>query len=129
MRYGGEYFGAANDQVACIPMIETRQAVEHIDDILSVPGIDAVYVGPADLSVTYGLPPALDQSGDPFHSALATIVAGCERHGVVPGIHASSALAAARHGAGFRMITVGFDAAPAMAALRADAKAARTAIG
>ena len=128
MRYGGEYFGAANDQVACIPMIETRQAVEHIDDILSVPGIDAIYVGPADLSVTYGLPPALDQSGDPFQSALATIVAGCERHGVVPGIHASSGLAGARHGAGFRMITVGFDAAPAMAALRADAKAARTAI-
>ena len=72
-----EYFGAANDQVACIPMIETRQAVEHIDDILSVPGIDAVYVGPADLSVTYGLPPALDKSGDPFHER-----AGHDRGGV-----------------------------------------------
>ncbi len=129
LRYGSEYFGAANEQVACIPMIETRQAVETIDDILSVPGIDAVYVGPADLSVTYGLPPALDQSGDPFQSALKTIVAGCERHGVVPGIHASSALAGERHETGFRMITVGFDAAPVMAALRSDAKSARAAIG
>jgi 4-hydroxy-2-oxoheptanedioate aldolase len=95
---------------------------------LAVPGIDAVYVGPADLSVTYGLPPGLDQQGDPFQSALATIVAGCERHGVVAGIHASAALAAARHESGFRMITVGFDAAPVMQALRADEKAARAAV-
>ncbi len=128
MRYGGEYFGAANDQVACIPMIETRQAVETIDDILSVPGIDAVYVGPADLSVTYGLPPALDQTSDTFRTALATIVGACERHAVIPGIHASSALAGERHKTGFRMITVGFDAAPVMQALRADAKSARSAI-
>ncbi len=130
MRYGGEYFGAANDQVACIPMIETRQAVEHIDDILSVPGIDAVYVGPADLSVTYGLPPALDQAGDPFHERA------CHDRGRVRATRRGAghpreqrARQAQRHGAGFRMITVGFDAAPAMAALRADAKAARTAIG
>ena len=47
---------AANEQVLCIPMIETREAVEQIDDILGVPGISAVYVGPADLSITYGLP-------------------------------------------------------------------------
>jgi len=127
MRYGGAYFGAANESVACIPMIETRGAVETLDDILAVPGIDAVYVGPADLSVTYGLPPGLDQQGDPFQSALATIVAGCERHGVVAGIHASAALAAARHERGFRMITVGFDAAPVLQALRSDEKAARAA--
>ena len=66
MRYGGAYFGAANESVACIPMIETRGAVETLDDILAVPGIDAVYVGPADLSVTYGLPPGLDQHGRPL---------------------------------------------------------------
>ncbi len=129
MRYGGEYVGSANDQVACIPMIETRQAVETIDDILSVPGIDAIYVGPADLSITYGLSPGLDNPSDDFQGALTTIVGGCDRHGVVPGIHASSALAGERHKTGFRMITVGFDAAPVMQALRADAKAARSAIG
>jgi 4-hydroxy-2-oxoheptanedioate aldolase len=127
-RYGADYVTTANDVVACIPMIETRQAVEAIDDILAVPGIDAVYIGPADLSLTYGLPPATDHPGEPFDSALKTVVDACQRHGVVPGIHASAALAAKRHAGGFRMITVGFDALPAMTALRADAKAARSAV-
>jgi 4-hydroxy-2-oxoheptanedioate aldolase len=128
VRYGAGYAASANELVACIPMIETRQAVEALDDILAVPGIDAVYVGPADLSLTYGLPPAADNPGDPFQGALATVVAACQRHGVVPGVHANTALAPARHATGFRMITVGFDALPAMAGLRAEAGAARAAI-
>ena len=119
---------SANDDVACIPMIETRQAVESIDDILAVPGIDAVYIGPADLSLTYGLPPAPDNDGDAFDGALATVVAACQRAGVVPGIHANAALAAKRHAVGFRMITVGIDALPAMQALRGDITTARNAI-
>src|SRR5947209_2450933 len=44
---GSDYYRGANTEVACIPMIETRQAVERLDEILAVPGIDAVYVGPA----------------------------------------------------------------------------------
>jgi 4-hydroxy-2-oxoheptanedioate aldolase len=127
-RVGPGYYGAANATVACIPMIETRQAVEQIDEILSVPGIDAVYIGPADLSITYGLAPSTDHDDEAFVSALATVVAACQRHGVVPGIHASAALASARHATGFRMITVGFDAAPAMQALRADLKTAQGAV-
>jgi len=124
-RLGAGYFAGANTSVACIPMIETRRAVEQIDEILSVPGIDAIYIGPADLSVSYGLQPGLDQSDPAFTDALATVVAACQRHGVVPGIHASAALAAARHATGFRMITVGFDAEPVMQALRTDLKTAR----
>src|SRR6478672_10624907 len=49
--FGPEYLGRPNELVACIPMIETKQAVESIDDILAVPGIDAIYIGPADLSI------------------------------------------------------------------------------
>src|SRR3954447_682900 len=60
-RFGGEYYSKANDTVACIPMVETVQAVEAVDEIVSVPGVDAVYVGPADLSITMGLPPGMDQ--------------------------------------------------------------------
>jgi len=127
-RYGPDYARTANERVACIPMIETRAAVESIDEILAVPGIDAVYVGPADLSLTYGLPPAMDHEGDPFQGALASVVAACERHGVVPGVHANAAFAGARHAAGFRMITVGYDATSAIQALRSDAKSARAAV-
>ena len=128
-RYGGGYYANADDLVACIPMIETRQAVEAIDDILGVEGIDAVYIGPADLSITYGLPPAMDNPGEPFDGALAKVVGACQRHGVVPGIHSAAALAAKRHQGGVRMITVGNDAGGAMVGLRKDAADARNAIG
>jgi len=78
--------------------------------------------------MTYGLVPRVDQHGEPFDGALATVVDACRRHDVTPGIHANTSLAATRHAAGFRMITVGFDAAPAIAALQADAAIARAAI-
>jgi 4-hydroxy-2-oxoheptanedioate aldolase len=118
----------ANDVVACIPMIETRQAIDDVDAILSVPGVDAAYIGPADLSLSFGLPPAVDNPGEVFDGALARVVDACQRHGVIPGIHANAGLAGKRHAAGFRMITVGFDAAPAIAALNADVTTALDAV-
>ena len=126
-RYGGGYATAANDTVACIPMIETRGAVESVDDILAVPGIDAVYIGPADLSLTYGLAPGLDNPADEFQSALKTVVAACDRAGVVAGIHSHASLAGLRHGGGFRMITVSSDSTVVMQGLRAELKSAREA--
>ena len=128
IRHGRQYLGTANNEVACIPMIETVQAVEGIDEILAVPGIDAVYVGPSDLSLTMGLPPLADHDDARFQAALATIVDACNRHGVIPGIHASPALAHVRAEQGFRMITVGFDQTPVMAALRADLTSSRSAV-
>jgi 4-hydroxy-2-oxoheptanedioate aldolase len=119
------YFASANDKVLCIPMIETKQAVQDLDAILSVPGIDAVYVGPADLSITFGLAPKADQDDVEWNRALERIVERCNVHGVVPGIHADPTLAPKRAAAGFRLITVGFDLAPAMMALRSDLKKAR----
>lgn len=128
-RVGREgYFGTANDKMLCIPMIETKQAVENLDEILAVPGIDAVYVGPADLSITYGLAPKADQDDVEWNAALERIVKRCEAHGVVPGIHADATLAPKRSALGFRLITVGFDLTPAMVALRSDVKRARDAI-
>lgn len=100
----------ADATVACIPMIETTEAIANLDDILAVPGVDAIYVGPADLSVSLGLGP-YSNDGDPvFDDALATIVAACRRHGVVPGIHATGPLTPRRREQGFRMITVTSDA-------------------
>ena len=128
MRHGFQYLGTANQQVACLPMIETVEAVERIDEILAVPGVDAVYVGPSDLSLTMGLPPLADHDDARFQDALATVVDACARHRVVPGIHASPALAGARAAQGFRMITVGYDQTPVMAALRADLASSRSAV-
>jgi 4-hydroxy-2-oxoheptanedioate aldolase len=127
-RYGTDFPGMANEVVACIPMIETRQAVDDVDAILAVPGVDAAYIGPADLSLSLGLAPAVDNPGEPFDGALARVADACRRHGVIPGIHANASLAGKRHAAGFRMITVGFDAAPAIAALNADVTTARASV-
>lgn len=99
----------AADNVACIPMIETVEAIENLDEILSVPGIDAIYVGPADLSISLGLSPGNNDGEPAFDEALATIVAACRRHGVVPGIHATGALTPRRRALGFKMITVTSD--------------------
>ena len=102
---GADYFDRANTDVACIPMVETAQAVERIDDILSVDGVEAIYVGPADLAISLGLPDSTDDAA--FNDVLDTIVAACNRHGVVPGIHATAKLVAERSERGFRMITLG----------------------
>jgi 4-hydroxy-2-oxoheptanedioate aldolase len=104
-----DYFTTDATTIATIPMIETVEAVSRIDEILSVPGVDAIYVGPADLSVTLGLKPGNNDGVASFDEALATIVAACKRHGVVPGIHSSGALAERRLEQGFQMITVASD--------------------
>jgi 4-hydroxy-2-oxoheptanedioate aldolase len=121
---GADYFSGANQEIACIPMIETRQAVERLDDILSVPGIDAVYVGPADLSITLGLPPGMNNGGA-FEDARVLIAKKCADHGVIAGIHANAGLAAKHAEAGYRMITVSGDAGAIAAQAQADLKVAR----
>jgi 4-hydroxy-2-oxoheptanedioate aldolase len=127
-RYGSTYPVRANDEVAVIPMIETREALANLDEIVSVPGVDAVYIGPADLSIALGLPPGMDHEAAIFNDALEAVVAACHRHGVVPGVHANSSIAAKRYAQGFRMITVGYEIFAAQTALRGDGKAARAAI-
>jgi 4-hydroxy-2-oxoheptanedioate aldolase len=104
-----DHYTASGERIAVIPMIETVEAMGNLDEILSTPGVDAIYVGPADLSVSLGLPPGSNDGRAEFDDALAVIVAACRKHGVVPGIHATGALAARRLEQGFRMITVSGD--------------------
>jgi 4-hydroxy-2-oxoheptanedioate aldolase len=117
--------GWADAHVAVIPMIETAEAIGNLDEILTVPGIDAIYVGPADLSISLGLGPYGNDGQAVFDDALKTIVAACQRHGVVPGIHASGPLTPVRREQGFRMITVTSDALAIRAGYTAELAAAR----
>jgi 4-hydroxy-2-oxoheptanedioate aldolase len=93
-------------------MIETRGGVENLDAILSVPGVDAVYVGPSDLALGHGMTPTLNVT-DPEHERLIeTIVDRCRRRGVVAGIHCDSVETVRRwHARGYGMFAVGSDAA------------------
>lgn len=133
--HGSDYAARADELVACVPMIETARGLARVDDILAVPGVDAVYVGPADLSLSLGLRPLLDQDDAVFTEALATIAGAARRHGVAAGVHASAALAATRREQGFSMITVGIDQTVLSEGMRAALDGAhrpagpRTAIG
>ncbi len=106
---GSDYYEHANADVLCIVMIETKEAVSRVDDILAVPGIDAVYIGPADLSITYGLPPAPAQEAAVFNDALTKVVESCHAHGVVPGIAGNRNTAPLRIEQGFRLVEVASD--------------------
>jgi 4-hydroxy-2-oxoheptanedioate aldolase len=107
---GFDYFSRSNDEVLCIVMVETRAAVEVVDEIASVPGVDAIYIGPADLSVTLGLPPAPDQTDKSFEEALERVLEACERFGVIPGIAGNAQTAPKRLEQGFRLVEVASDA-------------------
>jgi len=107
---GPGYFARANDQVACIVMVETRVAVDNVEAIVSVPGVDAVYIGPADLSITLGLSPAPDHDEAIFTDALACVLDACQRHDVVPGIAGNAHTAVKRLAQGFRLVEVASDA-------------------
>ncbi len=125
--YGNDYADTVNDRVLCIPQIETIKAVRNADAIMAVPGVSAVYVGPTDLSLTLGMPPNLDNPGA-FNDALADVVAAAKRNNVIPGVHASTALAAARKATGFRMITIANDLATIVGAFNAEIAQARAAL-
>ena len=86
-RYGAGYAANANDQIIVMAMIETEQAVENLDAILEVPGIDAVYIGPADLGLTHGFVPKGDRDEPELLAVIDKILEGAKRHGKWAGIH------------------------------------------
>ena len=116
-----DYRTWADRAVSVIPMIETTQALDNLDAILSVPGIDAVYVGPSDLAISLGLGPVGNDDNPTFTSALTRIVDACGRHGVAAGIHSDGRTARLRRSQGFSMITIATD----VVALRAGFSDAR----
>lgn len=108
---GADYARHANDTVVTFAMIETLQALDHLDAILSVGGLDAIYIGPSDLSLALGCTPTLDDVDPPVEDAIAHILARANAHGIVAGIHNGLATTAQRRLAqGFRFVTVGSDA-------------------
>lgn len=127
--FGPDYAARANDEIACIPMIETAEAIGNLDAILDIEGIDAVYIGPADLSISLGLPPGSDNEAASFQDALAAVVEGCKARGIAPGIHSVPHLVPTRLEQGFQMVTVTSDTQAAVSGARAALEKARSAPG
>lgn len=80
-----EYMAAVNEQLLKIPMIETMKALGNLEEIVSVPGIDVLLVGPSDLSIALGI--ALDYLNPKYQKTLDRIAAACEDAGVIPGMY------------------------------------------
>ena len=68
---------SANERTAVIVMIESKQGVEHIDEIVAVPGVDAVFIGPYDLSGSYGIPG--ETQAPVVRAACRGVIAACLR--------------------------------------------------
>ena len=92
-------------------MIESAKALDNLDDILSVEGLDAVYIGPSDLSLALGCRPVFDDLDPKAAEAVEHVLARAKAHGVVAGIHNGTPEAAlARIAKGFQFVTVSSDA-------------------
>ena len=85
--YGSDYYDNANDQIISLAMIETKEAVENIDEILSIPNLTGVYIGPGDMNSSYGLKPQFDIKDGPVYSNIKMIVKKAKENGKIAGIH------------------------------------------
>lgn len=85
-----DYYAKADDEILVVLQCEHIAAVTNFDDVYSVPGIDAVFVGPNDLAASMRTPDGKPPAPGAFQDALAAILAGCKRNGVAAGIHAFS---------------------------------------
>ena len=120
-RNTADYMAAANDAVTCCVQIETHEALEALDEILALPGIDTILVGPNDLAASLG---HTGRIADPeVDEAIAHIIDRAKAHGIPAGAWTQSAgVARRRREQGFRWITLsadyGFIVTAADAALR-----------
>lgn len=108
---GSDHVRRADGETLVFAMIETLDGLRDVGEIASTPGLDGLYVGPADLSLALGLSTFADLTDPNLLEALDRIVAEANAHGVVPGVHAPSPEASARMvERGFRFVCPAVDA-------------------
>jgi 4-hydroxy-2-oxoheptanedioate aldolase len=109
--HGADYATQANANTVVFAMIETQQALDNLDAICAVEGIDAVYIGPSDLSLTMGCRPVFDDVDPPVAQAIDHILARAHAHALKAGVHnGRTDVARARIAKGFDFVTVSSDA-------------------
>ena len=110
--YGGsDYANHANDEILKLAMIETSEALQKLDEIMSTPGLDGIYIGPADLSLAIGQKPAFDNpEGSPTYEQIINILKHAKKNNLVAGIHnATPEYAQKMIDLGFQLVTIGSD--------------------
>lgn len=125
----GDYLKAANGITLALAMVETRQALDALDDILSVPGIDGVFVGPSDLSIALSNGAHVDQFARDVDEALTHVAARCKAHGKIASCFAMTGKRAAEMiERGFQMSSIATDQVLLRNAAKAELAAARGAM-
>ena len=110
--YGGQdYAEHANETVVTMAMIETQQALQNLEEILGVEGLDAIFVGPSDLGQSLGRGPGMDRDEPAVVDAFERVLAAAREHGLPAGIFTGSPEYASRMvEKGFRFVTISSDA-------------------
>ena len=88
---GPDYHVHASETILTFAMIETQEAVDNLDEICSVDGLDAIYIGPSDLSVSLGGAPGGDQRAPEVMKRIEMTLKAAHHHGKKAGIHAMTA--------------------------------------
>ena len=110
--YGGsDYANHSNDEILKLAMIETSEALKKLDEIMSTPGLDGIYIGPADLSLAIGEKPSFDKpEGSPAYEQIVNILKHAKKHNIIAGIHNGTPEYAKKMiEIGFQFVTIGSD--------------------
>jgi 4-hydroxy-2-oxoheptanedioate aldolase len=110
--YGGsDYAEHANTELLKFAMIETKESLEKLDEIMSVPGIDGIYVGPADLSLAIGEKPEFDKpENSKAYSEILRILEHAKKNNIFAGIHNGTPEYALKMiDLGFNFVSIGSD--------------------
>ena len=119
--YGSDYHKHANNNIVSLAMVETKEAVENLDAILSVPNLTGIYIGPADLSLAIGEKPGFDRAETTkAYSEILRILEHAKKNNIFAGIHnGTTEYATKMIKKGFDFVTIASD----LRALSAGAKA------
>jgi 4-hydroxy-2-oxoheptanedioate aldolase len=121
-----EYLAQANQETLLIVQAESQSALENIDAILAVPGIDMVLIGPADLSISLRLPLDFSEANTDLEKAIEWILKAARQAGIPAGIYCPDGATAARRIAqGFQLVNVTGDIPAMLGGIRQQLEASR----
>lgn len=117
---------ALADEVLCILQIETREGLENVEEIAATPGLDGIYIGPADLALAMGLPLDLGEGKAEHGEAIERVLEACRKNDVAVGLHGTSGQSAREYAEqGYSMVNVGVDYLLLSDAVRREVQEAR----
>jgi 4-hydroxy-2-oxoheptanedioate aldolase len=121
--YGGtDYAKDANDEILKLAMIETKEALDKLDEILDTPNLDGIYIGPADLSLALGEEPGFDRpENTKVYSQILRILEAAKKRNLLAGLHnGTTEYAQKMIDKGFNLVTVGSDSRYIASGAKAD---------